>query len=613
MIICYNILIILKIVITFNNNLNDIFLIGEDRRVRFCHFVLCLHEVVGNLISFNCFRYFTISNFLNNLQNYKEILMSKQRKTGTVESKVALSNELNIYKQINDYEKENHSTVLSKKKGVVYTPSELAQQMVRILDPKPYERIVDLSVGTAIFPITIIEYMETKYNLDANEIKYYVENYLFLLDIDLNALLFAQDIIKQYLEIKYGLHDVVINIELKNALLDWHNKYDCAIYNPPYQRRSNISNYDLKILQNHYSTCQKGNFDMYYAFMELAPKISDRSICITPNTFLLNNSASTLRNVIMKNISYMRDFKTEKKFKSASVYTTITMLDKNIGDTFEYAGGDEPTITMHRSRLFADKWYLDGPINNIDFNPIKNKNSLKFGDIIDIYTRIQTSSNKLYKVKIKNTSEEYHTIEHEGIKYNIEADICLPLKKINTFLGSKRTKDEAIIFPYNKATNKLINRLEMQDKYPETYRYLLAIKTNLLSRDKGKASKYEEWYAYGRKQGLNEQFKNKKCILVPSTYKIDNFIHESIVSKDRFLHSSGFVVIPKTGNKKLVKSVLNSSDFELYLNQYAKKLSGGYNLITSKQITDYTFVPAGPSNNIIHETISDASPKGKQA
>jgi len=76
----------------------------------------------------------------------------------------------------------------NNKKGIIYTPHKLAMQMVELLAPKINETIKDISVGEGALSLALLEYIANKYDPTATQMKDYVENNLFMSDIDLYAL-----------------------------------------------------------------------------------------------------------------------------------------------------------------------------------------------------------------------------------------------------------------------------------------------------------------------------------------------------------------------------------------------------------------------------------------
>lgn len=64
-----------------------------------------------------------------------------------------------------------------------------------------------------------------------------------------------------------------------------------------------------------------------------------------------------------------------------------------------------------------------------------------------------------------------------------------------------------LIFPYEN--EKIISQKKFQEKYPNAYNYLSDHREILESRDKGGGKNYEEFYAFGRSQGLKTSFGKK--------------------------------------------------------------------------------------------------------
>ncbi len=186
----------------------------------------------------------------------------------------------------------------------------------------------------------------------------------------------------------------------------------------------------------------------------------------------------------------------------------------------------------------------------------------------------------------------FYSKEYQGINYLIEKDICVPVKKLSKYFNKNAKQDKMIIFPYHQ-TNVIIDEDDLQTEYPFAYKYLLAIKDNILTqRDKGKIDKYDAWYAYGRKEGFNIDFTNQTCFLIPNCFSESSFVYEKIVPKKRFLHTSGFVIIPKQGFEHLVTTLIQEEDFHNYLNHLSKKLPGkneSYNVLNSGLIKNYRY------------------------
>ena len=153
-------------------------------------------------------------------------------------------------------------------------------------------------------------------------------------------------------------------------------------------------------------------------------------------------------------------------------------------------------------------------------------------------------------------------------------------------------KEQFILFPYNK-DNIIISEKILQDKFPLTYNYLLVIKSELSKRDKGKVDKYDAWYAYGRKQGLNK-INGNNILIIPSI--IGNNCKPQIINiekyKDkRILFTSGFVLDYESINQKFNLEYFFSNDFFKYVEENGRIYPSAKN--------NYYSISANELNNLI--------------
>lgn len=325
---------------------------------------------------------------------------------------------------------------------------------------------------------------------------------------------------------------------------------------------------------------------IYYAFIELANKFSNRSSLIVPNSYLTNVSAKNLRNIIQPYVVFIRDFKDSKQF-SASTYTSILILNKKTTSLFSYTKYNEEASFFRRDILDEYIWNIDTYHQSQKY---KDRDT-KLSDIADIYTGINTNADKLFLIDKSTLTDIYYKKVHNAKEYLIEQDICIDLIKVSKRFSSNL--NQAIIFPYMDV-NTIINEKIIATAYPEAYVYLRAIRSELEQRDNGNTSNYAAWYAYGRKQGFNSDFRGKTCFLLPIVYKKDKFIYEKYKSLQRFIHTSGYVIVPKYGYQKQVIEVLNSSDFINYLEINGKIMPGAdvnFNRVSATTIKKYPYLP----------------------
>lgn len=260
---------------------------------------------------------------------------------------------------------------------------------------------------------------------------------------------------------------------------------------------------------------------------------------------------------------------------------------KQAKNEFQYAEYNEKYYLISRDKLYQSNWQL-----NTSGLVYENRNT-KFSDIIKLYAAIATNADQAYLVEPSSLVDNYYIKEYKDIKYHIEAKLCISIKKLSKYFGKNRQDDKMIIFPYINV-NQIMEEDYLSKKFPLAYKYLLAIKEDILNkRDKGKVAQYDTWYAYGRRQGFNVDFTGKKCFLIPVLYKEDRFVFEEIVPGKRFIHSSGFVVVADEGYENYVLEILKSSDFHNYLRLHGTKMPGkdvNYNRVSASMIKGYPYL-----------------------
>lgn len=486
----------------------------------------------------------------------------------------------NFYKKIDIYNQAHQNN----KAGVVFTPRSVAKTMIEELSPSMDETFFEPSVGSGVFIIALLEFIIEKYSPSDLELKSYIENMLYYADIDSGSVEFTSMLVKEFMLQNYQISALSLNAKVKDSLLNVTH-FDIIAGNPPYIRNKNIEIGYLLFLRDNFKSCESGNIDVYYAFIEFANKYSKRSSLIVPNSYLTNVSAKNLRKLIKPNLQSVRDFKTFKQFRSANTYTTILTLNKSAYDQVSYTNSLGESAQFKRDVLENDKWYF-----NKSYNTDKWKDcDTKLSDIVHIYSGINTNADKLFIVDKSTLNNGYYKKTYADREFLIEEDLCIDFIKISKRSSSIASK--AIIFPY-KDTNKIINEKDLSVKYPKAYKYFKNIKVELEQRDNGNTIGYESWFAYGRKQGFNVNFLNKRCYLLPMVYKKDQLSCEEYKHDKRFIHNSGFVLIPKNGYEQKVTEILKSNDFSEYLDATAKTLPGkdvDYNVITVSLLKNYPY------------------------
>jgi len=415
-----------------------------------------------------------------------------------------------------------------KDEGVVYTPRYIAEYIIKNINYHVNETIYEPSVGHGIFLFTLIEHVLEKFKLTKKQFTKWFNNNVFANEISTDKVNDLLMLLIIYFERK-GIEGINYNNITNTDSLkkNYPFKYDVIIGNPPYVRTKNLNKDYLSFLKQNFHSCQKGNVDIFYAFIELSMKISKRSSMIVPNSYLYNKSATELRKITLSKLKSIVDFKSEMIFNPTRIYTCIYQLSEDVDNKVSYSNSiNQNPVDYLRNSLNNEHWLFNE--NNAKLLP----------DNLDIKGGIATLRDKLYIIEnpelIIIDGKEYFVKYFQEKKFFIEKCITVDFFKI-----TKMNKKYVMIKPYNNK-NQIMTEKFICDNYPYAYQYFKAIRNTLDERDKGKVQGYEAWYAYGRKQGIFSN--NKKFhLLIPkmSTLPVKSYLIETT---NDFLFVSGYVI-----------------------------------------------------------------------
>jgi hypothetical protein len=320
--------------------------------------------------------------------------------------------------------------------------------------------------------------------------------------------------------------------------------------------------------------------DLYYGFFELYRKCLNTNgvLCyITPNSFLYNNSAEKmLQSFYSENFLHsILDFKSEKMFKNASTYTSITTLKKN-------------SVDIKYSKINKDFECYDEIIiscNKTNFNFLKeiqtNQNGVRFSELFKIKTGIATLSDKIFVIDKFEIDNEVIRFIKNGVEYSVEEIITKKCVKASKYVGDFYR----VIFPYKNVEGKNVPLTgeELINEYPMAYDYLNSNKDKLLKRDKGKIEK-DKWFLWGRTQGINNA--DGKKIIISPLYSNTPFIYidENVVVY------SGYHILSDE-----YPILFNSDGFLNSLKKISKSVGGGW-FSLQKKILDNVLIDYETTN-----------------
>ena len=472
------------------------------------------------------------------------------------------------------------NTIIKKENGVVFTPKWVVDFMVeKIFNSQKIsgdEKILDAGCGEGVFATTAAQ---TFAKLTGKNISDVIEQNIYFADIS-----------DEYIEkTKQNLQKLSKDkIKKFNAIRDdfcFHNfneKFDFIIGNPPYVRIQNL-NGRKEQLQKNYITASNGSIDLYFCFFEQALNLLNKNgkiAFITPNSHFYSAAGKNLRNLMLPHLFKIINFDHFQVFKDATAYTAITFLQnekttnflytdnfKNDFENLEYKKISTQYLRPERWEFFDEK-YLDKIVK-------LNKKYSTLQEVANIHYGIATLKDDIYIFSPGKEDKNHFFLNN----FKIEKDLCAPIIKASTYKG--KNQNLFLIFPYKN--EKIIPNNIFQKNYPEAYKYFLYHRDTLSMRDKGGGKNYEEFYAFGRNQGLKTSFGKK---IITSTMNLSPRFY--VIEDEKTSFYAGYCVKPKndTDLYKLCEA-LNSNLMGEYINSVSKSYRGGYKSYAKSFLKDF--------------------------
>lgn len=462
-----------------------------------------------------------------------------------------------------------------KAKGRIYTPEHVVRN---ILDLSGYvgtdilrKHVIDNSCGDGAF----LEEIVRRYSVSAVNAGYDVRTlaeelgrYIHGIEIDgeeRNKAVARVQAVAQ----SFGVDNVRWDILHGDALTErrFDGRIDFVLGNPPYVRVHNLADTYGTIKRFRFS--QNGMTDLFIVFYEIGLnmlKAGGTLGYVTPSSLFNSKAAGELRRHLIsgKLIASVVDLKHYQPFE-ATTYTTIMVLKKggerteNHEDLVRYYEYD-PERKQARlvSELTGDDFYING-----DFY---------FGtkQTLTRMAKILTHDAKNPEIDVKNG---FATLcDDFFIGDRTFNEFVIPVVKAST--GKRST----CLFPYDRA-GKLIpySTLEKNRSVIDHYH---KNETRLKERS---LTDRNEWYGFGRTQGIQDVYK-KKYSVCPIIKGLEDL---KITLCDKGVGVYGGLYILTDIGEQAIKEVLLTDDFMEYVSLLGKYKSGGYYTFSSKDLKRY--------------------------
>jgi len=469
---------------------------------------------------------------------------------------------------------------VKKENGVVFTPEWVVDFMVEeVLSGRKIsgnEKILDAGCGEGIFA-TIAAQKFSK--LSGKKIEKVIENNIYFVDISKEYTEKTKQNLQKLSKTKIKKYN---SITSDFCFLKFDKSFDFIIGNPPYVRIQNLNDRKEQ-LQANYITASNGSIDLYFCFFEQALRLLSKNgkiVFITPNSHFYSAAGKNLRNLILPYLTKIINFDHHQVFRDATAYTAITFLQKEKTINFLYTENFKSDFNnleykkISAQHIKSERWeFFDEKFSDRIIKLSKKYATLQ--EIADIHYGIATLKDDVYIFSPENQDKKYFYLEN----FKIEKNICVPIIKASTYKG--QNQNLFLIFPYKN--EKIIIRNIFQKNYPEAYKYFLQKKDVLENRDKGGGKNYEEFYAFGRNQGLRTSFGRK---IITSTMNIAPRFH--VIEDEKTSFYAGYCVKPKNNISlyDLCKA-LNSNLMKEYIKSVSKSYCGGYKSYAKSFLKDF--------------------------
>ena len=499
------------------------------------------------------------------------------------------------YEQVRLLERQSGSCAQTKKhEGITYTPAWVVEYMISLLDIQEHEVIHEMSCGRGMFVVGLVKHWRQR-GKSWEWINEWAHEHLKCVDTDHNAIKDLQYLWQEIISPHLPETFMPLNAHAMDALFGALSKETCDVMvgNPPYVRVQHLQDDYLDKLRAHYSSCARGNVDLYYAFIEHALTHAKRVCLITPNSWMSNQSAKHLRKLMAPRLSHVVDFQSQLVFAPVRAYTSITLFGAPATPSLMFSNDTRNAWKFMDKAAWVPPEKLLLPWASQD----TDAHHSVLSDHCHVLGGLATLSDKSFILPSPTLSADgLFVLQKDPLNDNQEIRVPIEFAPIliKATDGAQSVGRQRILFPYRNA--KIVAEKDLSLLAPDLLSWLTRRRAQLERRDKGKTQQYDSWYAYGRRQGLHEI--SGAVVVVPQMG--NGALHPFEVSvtspQDRFVFTSGYVLVPTSPhvNGAALASAVASPQMWSYVTVHGRQWAGkgDYRTIGAKDLRKAPMPPA---------------------
>jgi len=378
--------------------------------------------------------------------------------------------------------------------------------------------------------------------------------------------------------------------------------FDVVIGNPPYLRIQGIrqSNPEKADFYKKHYISATGSFDLYVIFMERGMQfLKKHGILnyINPDKWVNASFGKGIRAYAVKNKNVHRliSFGAHQVF-SACTYSSLVWMGNELSESILYdkiKPEENSVVSLNDelenirfsqipyAQLSSDPWILTSGANTSVMNKLLNLDRV-VDDSLKIFVGLQTSKDTVYFLKKAGLHANCYTAYSQELdeRIEIEKGLVKPLllgDQVHRY--EKLQTQNLVVFPYmlpEESGGKaiLMPAKKIATDFPKGWAYLKRCEAVLRGRERGRFDN-NEWYQFGRKQGIDNG--GKKKLLAPDISLGGNF---SIDYTGEFYTTTTLYGYLKKRDAwesyEYWIALLNSSVLWFYLKNSGSVLANGY-------------------------------------